>query len=82
MLPPCLPDLDPIKKRDTEVPMENRIKLAIQAYKRQHFQSIRAAATAHSVSHVTLAKRLNGNTGNRATTHHRQLAIPPGAEKH
>ncbi|KAF3922517.1 hypothetical protein ABW20_dc0110624 [Dactylellina cionopaga] len=69
------------EKRNTEVPMETRLKLAIQAYKHQNHPSIRAAATAHSVSHVTLSRRLNGNTGNRAVAHQSQLAVPPGAEK-
>ena len=41
---------------------EGRISLAIDAFKRGQFKSIRAAAGAFDVSHATLGKRLKGRT--------------------
>lgn len=46
---------------------EGRISLAIDAFKRGQFKSIRAAAGAFDVSHATLGKRLKGRTA-RADT--------------
>ena len=48
-------------KRTSEVAdREERLQDAISAYRNQEFTSIRAAADAFKVSHVTMSRRLDG----------------------
>jgi hypothetical protein len=39
---------------------EGRIELALQAYRRGQFSSLRAAAQAYDISHHTLTRRYQG----------------------
>jgi hypothetical protein len=48
------------KTADSSIRLEDRISLAVKAYKNGHFKSVQAAAAAYDVPHSTLAHHING----------------------
>jgi hypothetical protein len=48
------------KPADLTVKLEDRLSLAVKAYKNSHVKSVRAAAAAYDVPYSTLAHRING----------------------